>query len=494
MLFNSLHFLIFFPLVVSIFFTIPHRFRWILLLAASYYFYMAWEPAYGILILISTIIDYFAAIWIQKTDSRRYKRLIVYLSLVSNLGILFVFKYFNFFFETLNTALEFLKIDFTSPALSLLLPVGISFYTFQSISYTLDVYRGTRAPERHFGIFALYVSFFPQLVAGPIERSARLIPQLHAVQSANPNRITSGLRLMLWGFFKKVVVADNTAHIADAVFSAPGDANGIALAVGAIFFAIQLYADFSGYTDIARGSARVMGYDLMLNFKRPYGARSISEFWNRWHISLTSWFQDYVFKPLYLVLSHKKTFASLPFKTRHILSFTISSVIGLSLLGLWHGASFNFILFGLSQALFIVSYQLTRSWWDKLPFPVAYAGTASMVLTSFIFFRTQTVSEAFTVIGGIITEPFILAFNPSVLLPHIIAAKWTLNIALSELLFFSVLSVLMFTVEGIWSSPTKQARILSLPRGLRLAFYYVLIGLLIFAGDYGGSAFIYFQF
>jgi len=494
MLFNSLHFLIFFPVVVTTFFLVAHTYRWLLLLLASYYFYMAWEPAYGLLLLLSTTIDYTAGRLMGSTPDPRVRRLILTASIASNLGILFFFKYFNFFFDTLNSTLEFLRVDFESPVLHILLPVGISFFTFQSLSYTIDVYRGVRAPEKHFGIFALYLSFFPQLVAGPIERSTRLLPQLYKKMTPHPTQIASGLRLMLWGFFKKVVIADNAAHIVEAVYRDPHAANGIALTVGTIFFAIQLYADFSGYTDIARGSARVMGYDLMLNFRRPYAARSISDFWNRWHISLTSWFQDHIFKPLYFKFSHAQRLATFTPPARHTISFAASTFIGLFLLGLWHGAGFNFILFGLSQAIFIVSYQLIRRFWDRLPFFIAYSGTAIQVLIGFIFFRASTVSDALEVYKGIATDLSTYVLNPSVFIPAIIAAKWTLNVALSALIFLALASIFMFVVEGLYAASWFSRKWHALPYPLRWLAYYVILALIIFGGDYGESAFIYFQF
>ena len=298
MLFNSTQFIIFFPIVVSIYFLLPHRMRWFMLLTASYYFYMCWKAEYLLLILISTFIDYFAAIQMSKQSVQSKRKIYLILSLVVNLGLLFGFKYFNFFNDSLRTIFNQFNIFYDVPAFKVLLPVGISFYTFQTLSYTIDVYRGKRDPEKHLGIFALYVAFFPQLVAGPIERSTRLIPQLRKKYNFDYDRVTDGLKLMLWGFFKKVVIADRIAVIVNQVYNNPHDAAGFPFLIGTYLFAFQIYCDFSGYSDIAIGAAKIFGINLMENFRRPYFAKSIREFWQRWHISLSTWFRDYLYLSL----------------------------------------------------------------------------------------------------------------------------------------------------------------------------------------------------
>ena len=259
---------------------------------------MSWKAEYLILIIISTIIDYFAAIQMSKQTVSSKRKLYLLLSLFVNLGLLFGFKYFNFFSDSLCTIFDQFNIFYNVPTFKVLLPVGISFYTFQTLSYTIDVYRKKREPEKHLGIFALYVAFFPQLVAGPIERSTRLLPQLVEKYNFNYDRVTDGLKLMLWGFFKKVVIADRIAVIVNQVYSNPNEAAGIPLLIGTYLFAFQIYCDFSGYSDIAIGAAKVFGIDLMQNFRRPYFAKSIREFWQRWHISLSTWFRDYLYRPL----------------------------------------------------------------------------------------------------------------------------------------------------------------------------------------------------
>ena len=260
MLFNSLHFLVFFPLVVLVYFLIPQRFRWIFLLLASYYFYMCWKAEYLILILASTLIDYYAGIQMGKTIIRKRRRKYLLLSLASNLGLLFAFKYFNFFSDSLRAVFASFNIMVDVPYFNILLPVGISFYTFQTLSYSIEVYRGHQKPEKHLGKFALYVAYFPQLVAGPIERSVRLLPQLHQKHEFDYNRVKSGLMLMLWGFFKKIVIADRASVLVNQVYNNPGDYTGLPLILATYFFAFQIYCDFSGYSDIAIGSARGDGH------------------------------------------------------------------------------------------------------------------------------------------------------------------------------------------------------------------------------------------
>jgi len=284
MLFNSLHFLIFYPVVTVIYFMLPFKLRWVLLLISSYYFYMCWRVDYVFLIFFCTLITYYSALKMGELSDKNKKKKYLIISSVINIGILFIYKYFDFFNESLSYTLDNFGISYSLSSLNLLLPVGISFYTFQALGYTIDVYQGVKKPEKHFGIYALYVSFFPQLVAGPIERSTSLIPQFFNEYKFEYNRITSGLRLILLGFFKKVVVADKLAIVVNHIYQTPQNYEGVPLIIATLFFSFQIYCDFSGYTDIARGSARVLGFDLVLNFKQPYFSKSIAEFWRRWHM------------------------------------------------------------------------------------------------------------------------------------------------------------------------------------------------------------------
>ncbi len=351
MLFNSIEFLLFLPVVVLLYYALPHRYRWGLLLAASYYFYAAWKLEYLVLIIASTLIDYYAGLRMGAEEHQRKRRKFLYLSLAGNLGMLLGFKYFNFFSDSVRVALEQFNIFADTPHLEFLLPVGISFYTFQSMSYTIDLYRGERDVERHLGIFALYVAFFPQLVAGPIERSTHLLPQFRERVTFDYGRTTSGLRLILWGFFKKIVIADQLALFVQQVYGSPGEWSGPAVLLASYFFAFQIFCDFSAYTDIARGSARIMGFDLMENFNRPYFSRSIREFWARWHISLSTWFRDY----LYIPLGGNRVV-----KWRWYYNLMVVFVVS----GLWHGANWTFVAWGFLHGAYLVLGIVTQDWRD----------------------------------------------------------------------------------------------------------------------------------
>ncbi len=392
MLFNSLEYLIYFPIVVGLYFWLPERWRWLHLLIASYAFYMAWEPAYALLILGSTAIDYFCALGMPAATPARRKALLG-VSLVMNLGLLFSFKYYNLINGSFTWLLAQGGVAWPLPESNLLLPVGISFYTFQTLSYTVDVYRGNLAPERHFGIFALYVSYFPQLVAGPIERAGALLPQLRAAHALDVARVVSGLRLMLWGLFKKAVVADRLGEIVDAVFAAPEQAGGFAVTLVSFCIGYQVYCDFSGYSDMAVGAARVMGVDLMRNFDQPHLARSVNEFWSRWHISLISWFRDYVYIPLGGSRRGK------------LIQYRNIAVIFL-LSGLWHGAAWTFAIWGSVNAVYIITGAITAparerfaQWsgfarWVKVRIAWQWASTLAIVCAGHIWFRAPDVHTA----------------------------------------------------------------------------------------------------
>ncbi len=357
MLFNSLHFLIFFPVTVLLYFLLPHRKRWVCLLAASYYFYMSWNPIYAVLILFTTGINYIAALQMSKTEDKKRKKAFLLLGLLSSLIVLFIFKYFNFINEIGAQLLSLVGIGVNPINIKVLLPVGISFYTFQTLSYTIDVYREDTPVQKHFGIFALYVSFFPQLVAGPIERSTNLLPQFYEKHTFDGERIREGFIQMLWGLFKKMIIADRLAIFVNTVYSDVSIQPGWVILVATIFFSFQIYCDFSGYSDIAIGAAKCMGFDLMQNFNRPYLATSIKEFWQRWHISLSTWFRDYLYIPLggNRVKKGRQAF-------NLIATFTVS--------GLWHGANITFVAWGFFHAAlqFIENStkKLRDSLWKKL--------------------------------------------------------------------------------------------------------------------------------
>ena len=332
MLFNSLHFiLLFFPVAVTGFYLLPHRFRWFWLLALSAYFYMAFVPYYILILAVTILVDYVAGILISRTAGAR-KRMWLTLSIVANVGVLAFFKYFAFLRENLLLAGRLLGHEWPIPALSV---------TFQSMSYTIEVYRGNQAPERNLGIFALYVLFFPQLVAGPIERPQNLLHQFREKHHFDYDAVSSGVKLIVWGLFQKMVIADRLAPIVDGIYTHPGDFSGLTLALATALFAFQIFCDFAGYSDVAIGTAQVLGFKLMTNFNQPYLARSVAEFWKRWHISLSTWFRDYLYVPLG---GNRKG------PWRHVVNVLIVFAVS----GLWHGADWKFVIWGALNGLFVV--------------------------------------------------------------------------------------------------------------------------------------------
>ena len=403
MLFNSMRFLVFFPCVFLLYYALPFRFRKCMLLAASWYFYMCWKPEFIVLILLSTAIDYFCGLGIGKhRASPRAAKGFLAVSLAMNLGLLFFFKYLNFFGETLTALCRAVSIPFSAPALSIILPVGISFYTFQTLSYTIDVYRGKLEPERDFAAFALFVSFFPQLVAGPIETASNLLPQLKEEHPFSYDNAAWGLKLMAWGFFKKLVIADRLAALfVDPVYQNPGEYSGGAFLIATAAFAFQIYCDFGGYSDIARGCAKTMGVDLMVNFKAPYlFSASVSEYWKRNHISLSEWFHDYV----YISLGGNRKG---PWKKALFVTVTFF------LSGLWHGAGWTFVAWGLLQALYLNAESLFRRGGapprkgplSPLRGLAARLWTFALCCFSLVFFRADSMGTALyilrrTVSGG----------------------------------------------------------------------------------------------
>jgi D-alanyl-lipoteichoic acid acyltransferase DltB (MBOAT superfamily) len=342
MIFNSLEFLAFFPIVTLLYFVVPRRMQWALLLIASCIFYMAFRPVYVLILVFTILVDYVAGLLIAPAVGWR-RRAWLGASIAANVGVLAVFKYWNFAAGNLNGLAGRPLV----PLLDILLPIGLSFHTFQAMSYTIEVYRGRQPPERHLGIYALYVMFYPQLVAGPIERPQNLLPQFRDGHEFDAARVTRGLSLMMWGFFKKIVVADRLAIAVNHVYARPGDFDGAALLLATYAFAFQIYCDFSGYSDIALGSAEVMGFELMKNFDRPYASASVAEFWRRWHISLSTWFRDYLYIPLGgSKVGPARTGANL------LIVFLVS--------GLWHGANWTYVAWGALHGLYIIVGRATE--------------------------------------------------------------------------------------------------------------------------------------
>jgi len=471
MLFNTLEFVIFLPLVLLAYFMLPHRLRWILLLAASYYFYMSWKVEYLALILASTAVDYSAGILMEKQEKRQKRLPYLLLSLLVNLGLLFTFKYFNFGMENLNLLLEKAGISKQIPYHNLLLPVGISFYTFQTLSYSIDVYMGKQKAERHLGYFALYVAFFPQLVAGPIERYSRLSPQLkarHAFQYAN---LSNGLRLVLYGLFIKMAVADNLSSLVDRVFADPDVFATPDLLKGIFFYSFQIYSDFYGYSLIAIGSALIMGIRIIDNFKTPYLAKNIAEFWQRWHISLSTWFRDYLYFPLG---------GNRVKHLRWIFNILVVFVVS----GLWHGANWTFLIWGgLFGILYLAEKGFNGLFQIRSSAP-AYSAvhillalkTFALVTLIWVFFRSQSLGDALHMFALLYRN---LGLDGTALQVPLIT--WIL------LLFFIISDIILYD-KRFDSWVAKR------PAPLRWSIYALLIfAILAFAGV-ENHPFIYFQF
>lgn len=469
MLFNSLEYIIFLPAVVLLYFLIPHRFRWVFLLMASYYFYMCWKAEYIILIVASTLVDYFCGIQMSKLATKKARKKYLIISLISNLGILFFFKYFDFFNQSTTALLQQFNIFYNSPHFNVLLPVGISFYTFQTLSYSIEVYNGKQKAEKHLGIFALYVSFFPQLVAGPIERFSRLGPQFRLKHLFSYENLSNGLRLILYGLFIKMVVADNLSVYVDQVYNNPISHNSLSVMTAVFFYSFQIYADFYGYSLIAIGSALLLGIKIMDNFKTPYLAKSISEFWQRWHISLSSWFRDYLYYPLG---GNKVKIGRWIFNI--LLVFTVS--------GLWHGADWSFVIWGavfgliyLIEKQFNRHYQPAPSQKFTLKNLLLALKTFLLVTIIWIFFRSEDMSK----VGDVFRS---LVFNFDQADAFVVDIKiWIF------LVIFIVSDILFYNSRFDKWCDNK-------PLYLRWLVYSVLIySTLVFAGveDY---AFIYFQF
>lgn len=500
MVFNSIDFLVFFPIVLLIYFVIPRKTRYIWLLVASYYFYMSWNPKYAVLIGFSTVVTYVSGILLGKVQedhekkARLQKKWIVAGSFITNIGILFFFKYFDFALTYLNQVLSKCNMQVIEKPFDVLLPVGISFYTFQALSYTMDVYRKDIKPEKNLLKYALFVSFFPQLVAGPIERSTNLMKQVqevHTFKLWNYDRITSGLSLMLWGYFMKMVVADRLAIPVDFVFGNYTQFGAVVLIVAAIFFAFQIYCDFGSYSLIAMGSAKIMGFDLMENFNTPYFSRSIKEFWRRWHVSLSGWFRDYLYIPLGGNRKGKwRKYGNL------LITFLVS--------GLWHGANLTFVvwggLHGLYQIIGEILHPFKEACTKKLRVKTESFGyglfqclfTFVLVDFAWIFFRCNSIDDSIAYIGRIVRymDPWSL-WNGSL---------YTLGLTKVEFWIAIIALILLLVVDGIRYKKGMQLYeyLNTQPIFFRWAIYIFIVVAIYLFGIYGfaydATQFYYFQF
>ena len=482
MLFNSIQFAFFLPIVFLLYWWIgPKNIRTqnVLLLAASYFFYACWDWRFLFLLLFSTLLDYYTGLKMENTQNQKARKFWFWLSITANLGFLGVFKYYNFFAESFAQALSGVGFTVHPTTLAIILPVGISFYTFHGLSYVIDIYKNRISAEKNFIDYGLFVSFFPLLVAGPIERATHLLPQVKRERVFNLNNMKDGLRQILWGLFKKIVIADQCAHYANEIFNNSENLNGSSLVFGALFFTFQMYGDFSGYSDIALGTARLFGIDLLRNFAYPYFSRDIAEFYRRWHISLSSWFRDYVYIPLG---------GSRTTKFKQIRNIFIIFILS----GFWHGANWTFIAWGTLNAIYFLPLLLTNKHRNNLEIVAkgkllpSFREVTGIVITfgltafSRIFFRSENISHAFSYIGTLFSRSLFYA-------PDFEEKKKGIVLIAVTLLFLFI--------EWLGREETYAIKCFGLTwkRPLRWAFYYILIAAIVmYAGK--EQQFIYFQF
>lgn len=492
MVFNSFAFLIFFPVFLLLYKVLPLKVRWVMMLVMSYIFYISWQADLLYLILFTTLISYLCAIFIEKFEGRRgVQKALMITAVTVSLAVLFFFKYFNFVATNVASLLGAFGMTVSDPTLDLILPVGISFYTFQTLSYVIDVYRGSIKAERHFGYYALYVSFFPQLVAGPIERPENLLPQLKTKNPFEVNDLTMGLKFMLVGFFKKIVVADQIAKYVDAVYNGVGtDAvNGFTVVIATLLFSVQIYCDFSGYTDIAIGCSRIMGIRLMQNFNDPYSATTIKEFWRRWHISLTSWFTDYVYIPLG---------GSRCKKYRHFINVMIVFLLS----GIWHGAAWTYIIWGVLHGVYQIVGNLTAKPRSRLiekmglredgilVRSVRTVITFILISISWLFFRANSLSDTLSLFGELFGGWGDV---------NIVGSLNTLGLSLSSIITIILSIIILKLLDLQVSTKMHENRENTAISGTRVTVYLTLtwcvaIAWMILLLSDVNSAFIYFQF
>lgn len=498
MLFNSAEFLIFFPIAALVYFALPHKVRYLWLLACSYYFYMCWNPVYALLLLFSTAITYLCSLSLDLADRlqrseaqrTRIKKLSLALSFAANLGVLGYFKYANFFLENINALLAHLNVVYQAPAVDVLLPVGISFYTFQALGYTMDVYRGDIRAERNFFKYALFVSFFPQLVAGPIERSRNLLRQFDEKHTLRFESLRSGFILMLWGYFLKLVLSDRIAIFVDTVYGDPAAYAGWYLIVASVLFAFQIYCDFAGYSIIAKGAAEMMGFELMDNFDAPYFSRSVAEFWRRWHISLSGWFRDYLYIPL-------------GGSRRGRLRKYINLIVVFLVSGLWHGAQWAFVIWGLINGVYQILGEvlmplrnrlnrllhLDRSAFSHKLFKTVC--TFVLIDISWVFFRAREIGIALDIFKSMLTaDNFYILFDDSLFSAGLDAKNFLVMILSIALLMLAD----FFRYKGvrIRDAIIRQELWFRWMFLIAATIFIVVFG--VWGSGFSEAAFIYFQF
>jgi len=478
MLFNSIEFLIFLPTTFILYWLLKDKIKWqnLFILAMSYIFYGWWDVRFLGLIVLSSVVDYTIGLYLHQSEKLSKRKLLLATSLVVNLGLLGFFKYYNFFVDSFVDAFSMLGITMNTSSLNIILPVGISFYTFQTLSYTIDIYRKKMQPTQNPIAFFAYVGFFPQLVAGPIERASNLLPQFFEKRTISPTLISDGLRQILWGMFKKIVIADNCAVIVDAVFSDYGSHNSTMLVVAAVLFAFQIYGDFSGYSDIAIGTAKLFGFKLMTNFSVPYFSLNVTDFWRRWHISMSAWFRDYVFDPL---LFHYRDWGQ---KTLYAVTF-----VTFILIGFWHGGNWTFIVFGFLQALALSveiatmkkrrKFKRSKSKWLRLYYLGSWLLNMLFWLVGCVIFRSYSIGDSWQYFKNIASSNFLQITHYQ-----------------KDILILIPIIIITLVIEWYNRDKSHQLDIERLRPVFRHSIYLFLIALMFFFAKYSSNTFIYFQF
>ena len=483
MLFNSIGYLLFLPVTVVLYYLLPFRWRWALLLAASYFFYLLWRVEFVLVLMTATLVSYYAALKMGEIRIKKQRLKYLILTLLINVGMLAFFKYLGFFTGIFNDVAGITGTDLRIPFYNILVPVGISFYTFQTTGYAIDVYRGMSKPEKNLETYALFVSFFPLVLAGPIERGRKLLPQFHVEHPFDPEMFSSGLRLILWGMFKKIVIADRLSVFVNAILSEPDNFHGLQIGIAIVMKMMMVYADFSGYTDIAIGSARLMGFRLSPNFKRPFSAPSIQAFWSRWHITLTSWLRDYVYFSLPNKLKGKPS--------QWLLHLNL--IITFVLVGFWHGPFWGYIIFGFLNGSFMVMANLSKPFMtrfnsmsrlDRSPRlleALNIAATFMLICFSGFFFGSQTLSDSIMMLGRFIdfshTGTGILAL-----------------LKFNDFILGILLVIFMLWFEYLIAVKSFALKFLAKPIGIRFAAYLAMLFFILLFGMFSNQKFFYLQF
>ena len=483
MLFNSIEFVVFFVITTALFYVLPHKYRWLLLLISSCVFYMYYSPAFILILLFIILVDYYAGIGMERLTGGRRKTVFI-LSISVHLLLLGFFKYLNFTIGNINYL-----FNQSYPLLEILLPIGLSFHTFQAMSYLIEVYQKNQKAERHMGIYGLYILFYPQIVAGPIERPQNLLHQFYRKSVFNYENVVFGLRLMLWGLIKKIVIADRLTLFSDPVFTNFDNYPAITILLGVVFFSFQIFCDFSGYSDIARGAAKVMGYDLMINFNYPYHSRTISEFWARWHISLSTWFRDYIYKPLGGNRVNK-------------LRFFLNILIVFLVSGLWHGAAWTFVVWGLLNGVYLISAAVTRSIREKFLAGIGLTKFSAfnrsldiflvftLITFSWIFFRADSINHAMS----ILTKLSNLPSDISILLKNRGIEFLNLPGGMPRTAVCILLIAFLEVSRHIDVRYNLSVSFKRLPALFRWSLYFSGVFMIVFLGAFHNNSFIYFQF